>query len=193
MKFGKVEDSSALDLALPMDAPATAEVIKRANYKGKPNIYVGCAKWNKADLKNFYPRGTKDELAYYSSQFNSIEMNASYYRIFSKEQFTNWHEKVPNDFRFFPKCFQGISHWKRLNDAESYTEEFVDHILYLKENLGVPFLQMHNNFAPKKENMDALHHYLTKVWPKSIPLALELRHTDWYNDPEISQDLYTLL
>ena len=42
--------------------------------KGKPaanfKAYVGCAKWNKADLKNFYPRGTKDELGYYSSQFN---------------------------------------------------------------------------------------------------------------------------
>ena len=27
-------------------------------------IYVGCAKWNRADLKGFYPRGTKDELGY---------------------------------------------------------------------------------------------------------------------------------
>jgi uncharacterized protein YecE (DUF72 family) len=40
---------------------------------------LSCAKWNKQDLKGFYPRGTKDELAYYSTQFNSIELNATFY------------------------------------------------------------------------------------------------------------------
>lgn len=193
MKFGKVDDSSHIDFTLPADHPKTAEVIQKANYKGKPNIYVGCAKWNRQDLKNFYPRGTKDELTYYATQFNAIEMNASFYRIFSGEQFENWASKVPDDFRFFPKIYQGISHWKRLSGAESYVEENIQAILRLEEHLEIPFMQMHNNFSPKPENVETLNNFLTNVWANHFPLALELRHTDWYNDEATAKNLYQLL
>ena len=71
MKFGGVDNADGLDLSLPKDHPDTRKVLggKEAKYF---NVSVGCAKWNKTDLKNFYPKGTKDELAYYSTQFNSI-------------------------------------------------------------------------------------------------------------------------
>ena len=75
MKFGKVDDPENIDFTLPKDHPGTKKVLTKHKKSSPPNLYVGCAKWNKQDLKNFYPRGTKDELAYYSSQFNSIELN----------------------------------------------------------------------------------------------------------------------
>ncbi len=78
MKFGKTENTESIDFRLPADNPRTAEILKQ-NDRNKPlAVYVGCAKWNKQDLKNFYPRGTKDELSYYSRQFNSIELNATF-------------------------------------------------------------------------------------------------------------------
>ena len=108
MKFGSTDNPGNIDFTLPPDHSENQKVLQRCD-DGKPlKIYVGCAKWNKADLKGFYPRGTKDELGYYSTQFNSIELNATFYRIFSAEQFSNWEAKTPEGFKFFPKLNQEL-------------------------------------------------------------------------------------
>ena len=190
MKFGSVEHPENIDFTLPKDHKDTAKVLAKVKDDNVPNIYVGCAKWNKADLKGFYPKVTKDELVYYSSQFNSIELNATFYRIFPAEQFSVWYEKTPSNFKFFPKLSQDISHLKRLNNVQEVVENYLYNASNLKEKLGTIFLQMHNNFAPK--DFDRVVTFVEN-WPKKIPLAIEFRHTDWYNDPEVSQRLYDLL
>ena len=63
MKFGSVDNPQDIDFILPKDHPETYRVLE-AKAKDEFTVFVGCAKWNKADLKGFYPRGTKDELAY---------------------------------------------------------------------------------------------------------------------------------
>lgn len=190
MKFGSVNNPENIDFTLPPDHPDTKKVLKRYSDKNQFNVYVGCAKWNKADLKGFYPKGTKDELVYYSTQFNSVELNATFYRIFPPEQFTKWYEKTPEGFKFFPKLNQEISHWKRLNQVKDVVEHYLYSAVNLKEKLGTIFLQMHNNFAPK--DFDKVVDFIEN-WPKEIALAIEFRHTDWYNDAQISEELYNLL
>ena len=190
MKFGKVDDPGSIDFTLPPDHPDTKILLNSKAIKAKPQLYVGCAKWNKQDLKNFYPRGTKDELGYYSRQFNSIELNATFYRLFPKDQFEKWYEKVPADFKFFPKVTQNISHLKRLINASELLPEYLDHTLLLKEKLGCIFLQMHNNFQPK--NWDRVEQFVA-AWPKEVPLAIEFRHTDWFNEELVAEKLYHLL
>ncbi|MEY8849013.1 DUF72 domain-containing protein [Psychroserpens sp. XS_ASV72] len=190
MKFGSVDNPGDYDLSLPQDHIDTARVLNKVKDDNLPEIYVGCAKWNKADLKGFYPRGTKDELTYYSSQFNSIELNATFYRIFPAEQFSTWYEKTPEGFKFFPKLNQEISHWKRLNGVTEVVNHYLDNALNLKEKLGTVFLQMHNNFAPK--DFDRVVNFV-ESWPKEVPLAIEFRHTNWYNDKAVANQLYDLL
>jgi len=190
MKFGRVEHPENIDFTLPPDHPDTKKVLNRVKDDNVPEIYVGCAKWNKADLKGFYPRGTKDELVYYSSQFNSIELNATFYRIFPAEQFSSWYDKTPSGFKFFPKLNQEISHWKRLNGVKEVVDNYLYNASNLKEKLGTVFLQMHTNFAPK--DFDKVVDFV-ESWPKEIPLAIEFRHTDWYNDTTIANELYELL
>lgn len=190
MKFGSVDNPEHIDFTLPQDHVDTARVLHKVKDDNVPHIYVGCAKWNKADLKGFYPRGTKDELKYYSSQFNSIELNATFYRIFPAEQFATWYEKTPDGFKFFPKLNQEISHWKRLNEVQAVVENYLYNASNLKEKLGTIFLQMHNNFAPK--DFDRVVHFVER-WPKTVPLAIEFRHTDWYNNAAVSHQLYDLL
>ncbi len=85
MKFGSVENPEAIDFTLPEDHPDTLKVLNQKG-GGELEAYVGCAKWNKSDLKGFYPRGTKDELTYYSRQFNSIELNATHYKTYGPDQ-----------------------------------------------------------------------------------------------------------
>src|SRR5215475_14085081 len=146
MKFGQVDNPEKIDFAIPLDHPDTAKALKAKPAKAKEfEVYVGCAKWNKKDLKNFYPRGVKDELAYYSRQFNCIELNATFYRLFPPATFDNWYATVPENFRFFPKLEQTISHYRRLKDVEEIVEHNVANMSHLREKLGMLFLQMHDN------------------------------------------------
>ena len=191
MDFGKVDDPGKIDFTLPVDHPGTEVVLKRTKGKATLDYAIGCAKWNKSDLKNFYPRGTKDELAYYSTQFNSIELNATFYRFFPPEQFEKWYNNTPADFRFYPKVTQDISHFKRLGPGtEELVNVYVNAVTHLKEKLGCVFLQMINNFAPK--DFDRVVNFV-ELWPKEVPLAIEFRHTDWYNDATVANELYSLL
>ena len=190
MKFGRVDNPENIDFTLPSDHIDTVRVLHSVKDDNIPEIYVGCAKWNRSDLKGFYPRGTKDELRYYSRQFNSIELNATFYRIFPAEQFATWYDKTPDGFKFFPKLNQEISHWKRLNETRSVVENYLYNASNLHEKLGTIFLQMHSNFAPK--DFDRVVNFV-ESWPKQIPLAIEFRHTDWYNDAVVCDQLYSLL
>lgn len=191
MKFGKVEHPELIDFTIPEDHPDTAVLLSTKKPEKAPKLFVGCAKWNRQDLKNFYPRGTKDELVYYASQFNSIELNATFYRIFPPEQFEKWHDKTPADFKFFPKLTQDISHRRRLNEqCYPFVDAYLEAASNLKEKLGTIFLQMHSNFGPK--NWDRVERFV-KYWPKEFDLAIEFRHTDWFNDKKISEELTHLL
>ena len=191
MKFGKVEQPEGIDFTLPTDHGDTAAVLNKIDQKLPFHMHVGCAKWNKQDLKNFYPRGTKDELAYYSTQFNAIELNATFYRIFSSETYEKWNAKTPTNFTFFPKIVQNVSHLRRLNDqAYPVLDQYLNNTAILTTKLGTMFLQMHNNFAPK--DWDRVVRFVER-WPKEFRLAMEFRHTDWFNDEKVAQELYHLL
>ena len=190
MKFGKVDDPGSIDFTLPPTHKQTKEVLSAYKSSEFNDVRIGCAKWNKADLKNFYPRGTKDELEYYSTQFNSIELNASFYRMFPEEQFAKWEAKAAKDFKFFPKVPRIISHIKRLNETEVITDDFVKNILPLSDKMGMVFLQLRDDFGPK--NMDRLKKFF-EHWPKEVPISAEFRHTDWYKDEAIADELNELM
>ena len=131
MKFGKVDHPEFVDFTLPKTDQKKKILLSSFDKAKKLNVYVGFAKWNKTDLKGFYPKGTKDELAYYSKQFNSIELNATFYRQFSAEQFAKWRLKTPRGFKFFPKLTQDISHFKRLQGTQDSVNLFLDNTAHL--------------------------------------------------------------
>jgi uncharacterized protein YecE (DUF72 family) len=189
MKFGGVPSIQGIDLSLPPDHPDTLRVIGTGKRQGPPRIHVGCAKWNKTDLQNFYPKGTKDELAYYATQFNAIELNATFYRQFPPAQFTAWANKVPDGFQFYPKVVQEVSHWARLKNVETIVDDYVHAVRHLGDRLGGVFLQLKEDFAPK--DLDRIEPFLD-TWPKDIPLAMEFRHTDWHNKEQVAMQLYSL-
>lgn len=181
MKFGQVADPSQIDFTLPKDHPQT-KLILNQNKKGLENISIGCAKWNKTDLKGFYPKGTKDELTYYATQFNSIELNATFYGMPTAEQVQTWKEKTPKDFKFFPKITNTVSHFRRLLNVTDVVTQFASAVLNFDEKLGMVFLQLHDNFKPK--DYERLEKFV-QDWPKEVPLAIELRNTEWFTDEEV--------
>ena len=181
MKFGQVADPSQIDFTLPKDHPQTKFILNQ-NKKSLENISIGCAKWNKTDLKGFYPKGTKDELTYYATQFNSIELNATFYGMPTAEQVQTWKEKTPKDFKFFPKITNTVSHFRRLLNVTDVVTQFASAVLNFDEKLGMVFLQLHDNFKPK--DYDRLEKFV-QDWPKEVPLAIELRNTEWFTDEEV--------
>ena len=181
MKFGQVPDPSEIDFTLPKDHPRTKEILKE-NKSKKFHVFVGCAKWNKTDLKGFYPKGTKDELTYYATQFNSIELNATFYSLPSPEQIMTWKDKTPADFKFFPKITNTVSHYRRLLNITDVVTHFATSVLNFDEKLGMVFLQLHDNFKPK--DYGRLEKFI-QDWPKEVPLAVELRNEEWFADEEI--------
>lgn len=193
MKFGKVSHPEHIDFSFPEDHPHTSDVLAKLRDGAAafpPNVYVGCAKWNGQDLKNFYPKGVKNELAYYATQFNSIELNATFYRNFPAWQFEKWYDTVPQQFVFFPKVHQNISHVKRLLEVDVLLDEFLSGVIHLKEKLGTVFLQMSESFSPRDFNR--LVHFVAR-WPKELALAVELRHAHWFNNPSVTEALFAFL
>lgn len=190
MNFGKVEDPGQVNFTLPPTHKGTHRILKRYKKASFKNVRIGCAKWNRTDLKVFYPPGAGDELKYYSSQFNSVELNATFYRMFPEDQFRTWNKKSAKNFQFFPKVPRIISHSKRLKDTEKLVDDFITNIQPLKKKLGMVFLQMPNNFHPK--HLERLEPFFSH-WPKEIPLAAEFRHTEWYNNEAVAKHLYKIL
>lgn len=190
MQFGQVENPGVVDFSLPADHPDTAEVLAKGKRKKSFAVYVGCAKWNKKDLKGFYPRGVPDELTYYAGQFNSIELNATFYHAPDIQQVESWRNKTPEGFRFYPKVPATISHYKRLLEIAAPLESFLEAIAHFDDRLGIPFLQLHDNFKPK--DAGRLENFLT-VYPASMPLAVELRNTAWFTDDSAGNDFFGLL
>ncbi len=190
MQFGKVPDPNIIDFTLPPDAPQTKQILQKHKNAKPFEAYVGCAKWNRTELKGFYPRGTKDELAYYSTQFNSIELNATFYGMPSWQQIVTWRDKTPDHFKFFPKLTNTISHYKRLIDVKEPVEHFCNAISNFEDKLGMAFLQLHDNFKPK--DFDRLQKVLDE-FPKGVPLGVEVRNEEWFNNAEIQERFCELL
>lgn len=190
MKFGSAADPSEVDFTLPATHPDTLALLGTHKPAKPLEVYVGCAKWNRQDLKGFYPRGTKDELSYYATQFNCIELNATFYNSPDKQQVETWKNKTPSDFKFFPKVPQSVSHFGRLLNVDEKMTAFCDAIALFEDQLGVSFLQMHDNYKPK--DFDRLATFVRK-FSKAVPFAVEVRNAEWFANEDVSRRLYTLL
>lgn len=190
MQFGKVDHPENIDFSLPTDASETHLLLQSLKSEKDLAAYVGCAKWNRSDLKGFYPRGVKDELTYYANQFNAIELNATFYRMPDLQQVEKWKDKTTPGFKFFPKITNTISHLKRLNDVQETVERFCDAISGFDNKLGMVFLQLHENFKPKDFPKLKL---MLENFPKGIPLGVEVRNEEWFSDREVSKKYTSLL
>lgn len=196
MEFGRVETSeiNKVDFTLPPDGLQTQLTLKGKAAKD-PKFFVGCAKWGRKEWVNLiYPPKTKEKdfLGEYVKHFNSIELNAVFYGIPKEEQIVKWKEMADQraDFLFCPKISRAITHIKRLNNAKVETDLYLKSISAFGDKLGPCFLQLGDNFGPK--NLLVLQQYLEDL-PRDFNLFLEVRHGDWFSNPEDRKALFSLL
>jgi uncharacterized protein YecE (DUF72 family) len=195
MEFGKItaEELGTINFDLPPDSPHTLRILSGLPKNKKPEVFAGCAKWGRKDwIGTIYPAGTKesDFLSLYAKNFNSIELNATFYKIPSLKQTQEWKSKVGKHFLFSPKISNSISHIHRLKDPEERMQRFLQGIAGFGENLGPVFLMLHPGMGPK--SLNTLSAFM-KIIPREIKLFVELRHEAWFETAEASNEVFQML
>ena len=129
----------------------------------------------------FYPQDIRndDMLSYYASQFRSVEINNSFYRMPSEKTLQQWTEQVPAEFRFVLKAPQRITHFTRLKDeSKDPLEFFLKTAATMGRQLGPLLFQLPPNL---KLDLPRLQNFLTWI-PAGIRAAFEFRHNSWFED-----------
>ena len=193
MKFGKLGKIDGVDFSLPQDH-SISEDWKKKWKRSSTHLYVGCTGWAMKEwVGNYYPKGTKSSsfLEIYAQQFNTIELNSTYYQIPSTETVKKWKSQTETGFKFAPKIPQSISHDAQLNNQTKEIEHFCHQILHLDDRLGRCFLQLPPKFGPRQ--FDILEEFLNRFPRKEIQLAVEIRNEQWLSDINYGKHFFQLL
>jgi uncharacterized protein YecE (DUF72 family) len=121
----------------------------------------------------------KDYLKLYSSVFDCVEIDSTFYRAPSPAMVQQWSSATPSGFLFAPKLPKRITHDQHLKDVSSYLEHFIRTLGQLKEKLGPFVVQLPPSFKlPKHER--ALTDFIATLDPQ-YKFAIEFRHKSWFN------------
>ncbi len=104
--------------------------------------FIGTSGWSYSSFKKvFFPENLKsrDYLKFYSQHFNTVEINATFYRLPRKSTFEKWYEETPEGFVFSVKASKIITHIKRIKNVKNELITLLERTIHLKEKLG-PFL-----------------------------------------------------
>jgi uncharacterized protein YecE (DUF72 family) len=144
-------------------------------------IYLGTSGWNyKHWRETFYPRGLPQSLwlEFYADRFQTVELNNSFYRLPSADQFASWRERAPDDFVFTIKMSRFLTHVKRLREPQEPVERFLTHAAPLKEKLGPVLIQLPPTM---QADLPALEETLA-LFPRDLRVVVEFRHDSWYTE-----------
>ncbi|HTR27607.1 MAG TPA: DUF72 domain-containing protein [Terriglobales bacterium] len=151
-----------------------------------PEIHLGTSSftadgWNGA----FYPKGMKsaDYLRYYSSRFDTVEVDSTFYRCPTIEAVRNWALKTPPGFIFSLKVPQTITHQKILVECDEEFEEFVSTAQVLGEKLGPMVFQFpyfnKDTFSSPVQFLDRLKAFFKKLPRRDYKVGVEIRNKWW--------------
>lgn len=129
---------------------------------------------------SFYPEKlpAKQMLSFYATQFDTVEVNGTFYRAPTAETVAGWAKEVPAAFRFSVKAPQQITHIRRLANCETEVADLLAVVRTLKDRLGALLFQLPPNF---KKDVPRLTAFLKLLKPR-IQAAFEFRHASWFDD-----------
>ncbi len=149
--------------------------------------FIGCSGFYNKDWKEvFYPKGLAQSkwFEYYCTQFNTLELNTTFYRFPTIEMLRKWYEKSPADFKFSVKAPRLITHYKQFNETESLLNDFYTTVRYgLKEKLGPVLFQLSAKIIYTNEFLQRI----TKNIDASFINVFEFRNAGWWNEDVFKQ------
>ena len=195
MEFGRVPESELDNINFKLAAdPAFNKTILTDKRVTTPKVYIGCAKWGRTEwVGKIYPPKTKEKdfLDHYVKHYNSIELNATHYKIYGATGIAKWAAKAGDkDFLFCPKMYQGVTHRGSLLNKEFITTEFLRGIVAFEKHLGPVFVQVSDLFTPKRK--EELFIFLRSL-PTDMSFFVEVRHPDWFRIPSVRDELTEFL
>lgn len=154
-----------------------------------PDLYLGTSSWiAESWVGPFCPSGTSspDFLPIYASQYHTVEVDSTYYRIPSRKMVRGWRDRTPPGFIFAAKFPGEITHKKLLVDCDGETDEFLGVMELLGEKLGPLLLQFRYLGQEAIPSSDAFFErlacYLERL-PRTHRYAEEARNRNWVAQP----------
>lgn len=141
-------------------------------------LHVGTSGYHYRDWRGpFYPEALppKRWLPFYARHFDTLEINASFYRLPTAATFASWAAQVPVGFVFAVKFSRFGTHRKKLLDAKATVGRFLERAQGLGSTLGPVLVQLPPRFRCNPTRLDA---FLTAA-PKAQRWAVELRDPSW--------------
>jgi len=126
-----------------------------------------------------YPEGlpVADWLTHYATFFDTVELNATFYRLPTGEAVLSWRNAVPAPFRFAVKGSRYLTHLRRLREAGPGLDRFYAPLSRFGERLAVTLWQLPPQLPPDLPRLDA---FLSRLPPGRH--AVEFRDPAWYAD-----------
>jgi len=143
--------------------------------------YIGTSGWNYDHwAEPFYGgRPKKDWLRYCAQRFTAIEVNATFYRLQSRETFRRWSEETPREFRFAVKANRYLTHNKKLAEPLAAIRVERERASALGGKLAAVLWQLPHNFHRNLERLESFARALHR-W-RSVRHAIEFRHASWFD------------
>lgn len=150
-------------------------------------IYIGTSGWANKDWgKKFFPKEVthSKQLTYLADHFNTVEINATFYRNQSKATFQKWVKETPDDFIFSIKVSRYLTHVKRLKVVEPYWSRFAEPVRGLGKQQGPFLVQLPPNWDGRDEHVARLDEFLktAKQVGQGLRFAVELRNRGCFSD-----------
>lgn len=117
-------------------------------------------------------------LRFYARHFDTVEINATHYRLPEAATLDHWRDTTGPDFLFACKASRYITHMKKLKDPEKTAQRFFEAIDHLKPKLGPVLFQLPPRW---RVNSERLRLFLESL-PGDLRFAFEFREATWHSD-----------
>ncbi|MDR0290340.1 MAG: DUF72 domain-containing protein [Treponema sp.] len=149
------------------------------------DLLIGTSGYDYKEWKGlFYPEKLAHArfLEYYASQFNSLELNGTYYRMPTQEQMRKMYIRSNGQLMFTVKAFQDLTHAAEKSHFQPMVAEFKKALepLLAEHKLLCALFQFPQSFHYEKEERIYLDKLLNEV--RDIPVVVEMRNAKWQND-----------
>jgi uncharacterized protein YecE (DUF72 family) len=150
-------------------------------------IHIGTSGWHYKHWRgSFYGPDVRaaDMFRFYVHQFDTVEINNSFYRLPTTKALRDWKDAAPNKFCFAVKASRFLTHMKKLKDPKPGLRRFFARVETLGRNLGPILFQL----PPRWQcNFTRLSCFLAAL-PGKHRAAFEFRDPTWHH-----QTIYDLL
>ena len=142
---------------------------------------VGTSGWSYEHWRErYYPEGlpSTERLSFYAREFDTVELNSSFYRLPRETTFVRWREVTPGRFIFAVKGSRYVTHVKKLVGVSDAVDNLCRRAVNLGEKLGPVLWQL----PPQaKKNEERLEGFLGCL-PDGISHVVEFRNRNWFDD-----------